>query len=407
MQIEIFKGQWKLEDLSEDKIYIFNDNNAKVGKQGLSIIRNLSNSLGIRVKKGPSKNAVAFYTDEDYDENITNISEDILLIKKVALESNKIVVFSDLGYGNSIDKMFETAPRTYDFLNQQLKYHFGFDNITGNYWNIVPSHSDILDASYISLEKSDLTKSMIVSPVGISSHIYNESIIDLIKSGKKTAFTQNISYNIGHLIVFTLEDEKLLCQVCCSYPLNLIDKKAWTLFECFNDDFLKKNIDIYEMGYIQTHFKFLFSIKDNKIELDNINYIEETPPEESNEEPLENLTKEVNEEVINDSNLDIPQVNDLLEQIKILKGEIDKLKKPFFVKKYENIKTWFNNKFGRKTVYQLLDSYNLKGDLSKTDIVFGEGIYYKLVSDKWTQYIEFKVGRFKNSINILITFKNE
>lgn len=399
MKIEIFKGQWRLEDLSDDKIYIFNDNNAKLGKYGLSLIRDLPNSLGIRVKKGPSKNAVAFYTDDDYDENITNISEDILLIKKVALETNKTIVFSDLGYGNNIDRMYETATKTYDFLTSQLRYHFGFDNISGNYWSIVPSHSDIIDATYISLEKSELTNSMIVSPVGISSHIYNESIIDLIKSGKKTAFTQNIPYNIGDLIVFTLEDEKLLCQVCCSYPLSLIDKKAWTLFECFNDDFLKKNIDIYEMGYIQTHFKFLFSIKDNKIDLNNDYYIKE--------EQLENIEKEVIEEIINDSNLDIPEVDVLLKQIKVLKSEIEYLKKPFFVKKYENIKSWFNDKFGRKTVYQLLDSYNLKGDLSKTDIVFGEGIYYKLISDKYIQYIEFKVGSFKNSINILITLKNE
>jgi hypothetical protein len=75
INIEIFDGQWKLEDLSDDKVYIFNDNNAKIGKYGLSVIRGLSNSLGIRVKKGPSKNAVAFYSDDDYDENITHISE--------------------------------------------------------------------------------------------------------------------------------------------------------------------------------------------------------------------------------------------------------------------------------------------------------------------------------------------
>lgn len=377
MKIEIFKGQWSPEDLSDDNIYIFNDNNAKLGKYGLSLIRDLPNSMGIRVKKGPSKNAVAFYTDDDYDENITNISEDILLIKKVALETNKTIVFSDLGYGNNTDKMYKTAPRTYDFLTNQLRYHFGFDNIKGNYWNIVPSHTDILNATYISLDKSDLTKLMIVSPVGVSSHLHNEPLLDLIKSGKKTAFTQNLSYNVGELIIFTLEDEKLLCQVCSSYPLSLIDKKAWTLFECFNDDFLKKNIDIYEMGYIQTHFKFLFSIKDNKIDLNNDYYIKEEQLQDSNEEQLENIEKEVD------------------------------LKKPFFVKKYENIKSWLNKKFGRKTVYQLLDSSNLEGNLSKTDIVFGEGIYYKLVSDRYIQYIEFKVGRFKNSINILITLKNE
>lgn len=405
MKIEIFKGQWKLENLSADKIYIFNDNNAKLGKYGLSVIRDLPNSLGIRVKKGPSKNAVAFYTDDDYDENITNISEDILLIKKIALETNKTIVFSDLGYGNNIDKMSETAPKTYDFLTNQLRYHFGFDNITGNYWSIVPSHSDIIDATYISLEKSDLTKSMIVSPVGISSHLHNEPLIDLIKSGKKTAFTQNIPYNIGDLIVFTLLDEKLLCQVCCSYPLNLIDKKSWTLFECFSDSFLKKNIDIYNMGYLQTHFKFLFSIKDNKIDLNNDFIV--------NKESLENfdikdidlelpLSKDI---VVNET--ESPEVDVLLEQIKVLKNEIDDLKKPFFIKKYENIKSWFNKKFGRKSVYQLLDSYGLKGDLSKVDNVFGEGIYYKLVSDRYIQYIEFKVGRFKNSINILIILKNE
>jgi hypothetical protein len=402
INIEIFDGQWKLEDLSDDKVYIFNDNNAKIGKYGLSVIRGLSNSLGIRVKKGPSKNAVAFYSDDDYDENITHISEDILLIKKMALEENKVVVFSNLGYGNNIDKMYQTAPMTYEFLNNQLKYHFGFDNISGKPWNIIPSHSDILKADVISLDKSELVKSVIVNPVGVSSHLYNESITDLIKSGKKTAFTQNKSYNIGELIVFSLENERLLCQVCCSYPLSLISNKSWCLFESFTDEFLKKNIDIYDMGYIQTHFKFLFSIEDNKINLENNYYKEEEPVEVKVEET--NLVV-VKEEVINkEDNL---SKEELLKHIQDLKNQIEELKKPFFIKKIESIKIWFNKKFGRKSVYQLLDSNNLKGDLFKVDNIFGKGIYYRLVNDKWTHYIDFKIGRFKNSINILITFKND
>lgn len=401
MKIEIFKGQWRLEDISDDKIYIFNDNNAKIGKYGLSIIRDLSNSLGLKVKKGPSKNSVAFYTDAEYDSNIINISNDILMIKKKALSEFKTVVFSDTGYGNGIDKLQEKAPKTYEFLTQQLKYHFGFDNTNGKNWNIIPSHSDISNSKIISLDKSKLIKSLIVSPVGISSHLHSESIIDLIKTHKKIAFTQNIGHNSGDLILFSLNNESVLCQVSQSYPLSLIDNKSWSLFECFKDEFLKKNIDIYDTGYIQTHFKFLFEIKDSQLEISSKDYPDYIQDFTELEIPDETISVQHNQK---EERL---EVTELLNEIELLKGQINELKKPFLVKKYENIKTWFITKFGRKTVYQLLDSYNLKGDLSKTDIVFGEGIYYKLVSDKWTQYIEFKVGRFKNSINILITFKNE
>jgi hypothetical protein len=258
---------------------------------------------------------------------------------------------------------------------------------------------------------------MIVNPVGVSSHLYNESIIDLIKSGKKTAFTQNKSYNIGELIVFSLENERLLCQVCCSYPLSLISNKSWCLFESFTDEFLKKNIDIYDMGYIQTHFRFLFSIEDNEINLKSNYYNEPIDVEKSSddlwveEEPVEVKVEETNLVVIKDDVVINKEDNlskeELLKHIQDLKNQIEELKKPFFTKKIESIKIWFNKKFGRKSVYQLLDSNNLKGDLFKVDNIFGKGIYYRLVNDKWTHYIDFKIGRFKNSINILITFKND
>lgn len=404
--IEIFNGQWRLEDISEDKVYIFSDNNAKIGKQGLSIIRDLPNSIGIRVKRGPSKNNVAFYTDEDFASNISNINEDILLIKKASI--SKTIVFSSFGYGNNIDKLYEKAPKTYEYLTNQLRYHFGFDNKTGKSWSIIPSSSDILNARVISLENSDLIKSMIVSPVGSSSHLYNEPITELIKSGKKVAFTQNIGYQPGDLIIFTKDGENLICQVCASYNLSLIDTKSWCLFECFTGDFLKKNDDIYEMGYIQTHFKYLLSIKDDTLNINNKDYMEEQvkPVKVVKKEPVkpEPVKTEVKSETTKKDNTEVIK---LVNEIESLRKQIKELRTPYYKKQLNLLKSWFNKKFSRDSIQELLDKSNLKGDLTEVNNILGLNKHYKLVNKDYTYYIEFKSGKFKNSINILIVFKNE
>jgi hypothetical protein len=417
ISVEIFKGEWCVDKLTKDKIYVFNDNNAKIGKYGLSNIRNMENSMGIRVRKGPSKNKISFYNDNEYELNIFNITEDILNIKREALSKNKKIVFSSLGYGNGVDNLYSSAPKTYEFLKNQLIYHFGFDNTKGVLSDIIPSKTDISKSIVISLDKSNLSKSMIVSPSGISFNVNNESIYDLIKSGKKIAFTQNVSYKPGSLILFSLNGENLLCQVSGSYPLTMIDKNSWCLFECFNEGFLNNNIDIYNTGYLQTHFRFLFLIdSDGNIKnhplisceiketlLDDIesDILENYSNMDTQESPLKILEKNKIEKD------DRVYVDELLSEIEKLKDEVVYLKTPLLIRKYKILKNYLISVFSRKTIDQILKKYNLNGDLSKIDNIIGKGIYYKLVNEKYTHYIEFKIGRFKNNVNILITFKNK
>ena len=75
MKVEIFNGDWNIDDIksNKNKLYIFGDNNARVGKGGQAIIRDLPNTLGIRTKKGPSNKPVAFLSDNELDINIKNI----------------------------------------------------------------------------------------------------------------------------------------------------------------------------------------------------------------------------------------------------------------------------------------------------------------------------------------------
>mgnify|MGYP006999672235 CR=1 FL=1 len=53
--IQVFKGFWSIEDVikSPNKIFIYGDNDLRTGLGGQAIIRNESNTLGIRTKKFP------------------------------------------------------------------------------------------------------------------------------------------------------------------------------------------------------------------------------------------------------------------------------------------------------------------------------------------------------------------
>ena len=80
MKIEIYEKKWTIENVKNEPktLFVFEDNNLRVGNSDKSsLIRGLKNTSGIRVKKGPSKNNIAFYTDNEYNENIKNIDEDI------------------------------------------------------------------------------------------------------------------------------------------------------------------------------------------------------------------------------------------------------------------------------------------------------------------------------------------
>ena len=190
MKIEIFNGEWTLEDVKKDsnKIFVFGDNNARIGKGGQAIIRDLPNSIGIRTKKGPSTKPVAYYNDNDFESNTKNILEDILEIKRLAMEG-KTIVFSSGGYGTGLASLKQKAPYTFEYLCQQLRDHFNFNNETGKMWYKLPGHDEIVSGSYIDFDKSSILK-----PTNNSffKHEYLEKRLnnnyDLIKNDKKISF---------------------------------------------------------------------------------------------------------------------------------------------------------------------------------------------------------------------------
>lgn len=127
--IEIFKGNWTIKDVIKhsNKIFIYGDNNLMYGKGGQAVIRDLSNTLGIRTKKAPNNLKESFYTDLDYEDNITKIKKDIKVIKN-QMDKGKIIVFSSGGYGTGLAKLYKTAPKTFEYLNEILLENFNFKN---------------------------------------------------------------------------------------------------------------------------------------------------------------------------------------------------------------------------------------------------------------------------------------
>lgn len=130
--IEIFNGIWTINDIkvSENKIFIFGDNDMRIGKGGQAIIRDLYNTIGIRTKKEPNNYSRSFYTDIEYDKNILKIKADIdNIVKKYS--DGYTIVFSNGGYGTGLARLNEKAPLTFKYLNEQLLLNFGYDNLTG------------------------------------------------------------------------------------------------------------------------------------------------------------------------------------------------------------------------------------------------------------------------------------
>lgn len=364
--IEIFNGIWTLEHVNNnpDKFFVFNDNNFKMGKDGLSVIRDLPNAIGIRVKKGPSKKPVSYYTDFEFNDNILNIDLDILAIKKKLL-SGKTIVFSSYGYGYPTP-----SPKTYDYLCDSLRLHFNFNNKTGTKFVKIPGYDEISGGIYVSLSKREPFKDGLVQPVNNSffreeflvSGIF--TISDLIKTLNKTTFTQNIKYKSGDILIFSFSDtsEYLVCRVVQSYCLKAISKEDWSFFECYNSEFVD-SINLYNDNntlnqYFQTHFQYICSLdQSGKMIFRNDIFGQQVKEVKLQEETNENL---------------------------------DKKKKIF-----------------KKDLKQLLDEKKIPGvpEFILSEIPKGEA--YKIISENYTYFILFKKGLFFNSIKVILKMENE
>lgn len=223
--VEIFKGEWTIDNITNnpDKIFVFSDNFLRKGK--VSIIRDLPNTVGLRIKKGPSNKLYDFYTDVDLLQNSKYILDDILDIKNY-LMLGKTIVLSDSGYGRLL--LEDKCPMTYSYICKCLKDHLQYDNKTGRSWIRIPSHDEIMNAKEFSID--DLT------------YQENSKIFDSIRERKKIAISHEEIFNNGDIIKLTSKhiNEYIICKVITdSYPITSISKEYWSSFEgpyIYSDD---------------------------------------------------------------------------------------------------------------------------------------------------------------------------
>ena len=132
-KVEVVK-RYSVEDVKNNpnKLYIFGDNTQKQGKGGQAIIRGNRNARGIATKWKPTMEEDAFFNDEFYSENISDIKSDIEDIK-IYIENhpNTTLVFPKDGLGTGLAKLKEKAPKTYQYLKDRLLQEFNFNNDTG------------------------------------------------------------------------------------------------------------------------------------------------------------------------------------------------------------------------------------------------------------------------------------
>jgi hypothetical protein len=113
---------------NSSKVYIFGDNDARSGYGGQAKeLRGEQNAIGMRVKKYPTFNENAFYTDSEYETNCLKITEDINKIKELCKE-NTTIVFPKDGIGTGRARLREKAPRTYLYLCNELYKQLGIKN---------------------------------------------------------------------------------------------------------------------------------------------------------------------------------------------------------------------------------------------------------------------------------------
>jgi hypothetical protein len=111
-----------------EAVFIFGDNDQRSGFGGQAKeMRGEPNAIGIRVKKTPSRDTNAYYSDREYDENVRKINEDIDTIQ-AHIVPGSCIVFPEDGIGTGLARLNQTAPKTFEYLTRSLNEKFGIDN---------------------------------------------------------------------------------------------------------------------------------------------------------------------------------------------------------------------------------------------------------------------------------------
>lgn len=130
---------WDSSDVKSNKhcLFVFGDNDLRLGKKGQAIIRDEPNAIGIPTKKKPTLKDTDFYTDNEIEYSTNQIKIAIIKIKEAINHNNyHNVIFPLNGLGTGLSQLPTRAPLTFKVLesliselkdwisNQQLKSEY-------------------------------------------------------------------------------------------------------------------------------------------------------------------------------------------------------------------------------------------------------------------------------------------
>lgn len=103
-----------------DKVFVFGDNEARKGLGGQAQqMRGEPNAIGVATKRLPSRGEDAYWSDADFERNKRILDADF----KPAFEAKaagKEVIVPKNGIGGGLSELGSRAPRTLEYINQQL-----------------------------------------------------------------------------------------------------------------------------------------------------------------------------------------------------------------------------------------------------------------------------------------------
>jgi hypothetical protein len=119
---------------NKNAIFIFGDNDERKGYGGLAKeLRGEPNAIGIRVKKKPTREPDAYYTDDELETNISKITEDInKVIDWINEGKYDTIVFPYNGIGTGLADMERKCPETFKYMNLVLEGTLAIKNGSGD-----------------------------------------------------------------------------------------------------------------------------------------------------------------------------------------------------------------------------------------------------------------------------------
>lgn len=115
-------GFWTCEDAKSyagEALFVFGDNEYRLGAGGQAVVRNEPNAVGIRTKRHPTLRHESFWNGDSprfyqmIDEDLQNL--------KVRCQKYRIVFIPEDGLGTGLAELPQRSPRVYAYLTERLQ----------------------------------------------------------------------------------------------------------------------------------------------------------------------------------------------------------------------------------------------------------------------------------------------